>query len=182
MSQARWQQEDKVKEDSWVQVNSLRKETEQIEASTKSKEQLTKSDAENTSQKYNEDIQRLEKEISQLRLKEDSSKIAALWRGIGGSYASRLTDSGKGSHNLPEDPLMPEVVDFQEYLGIGVRRERECVMCLSEEMSVVFLPCAHQVVCSTCNELHERQGMKDCPSCRSPIQQRISVCFPPARS
>ncbi|XP_030465838.1 putative E3 ubiquitin-protein ligase RF298 [Syzygium oleosum] len=180
--EARWQQEDKAKEDSWVQVNSLRKETEQIEASTKSKEQLTKSDAENTSQKYNEDIQRLEKEISQLRLKADSSKIAALWRGIDGSYASRLTDPGKGSHNLPEDPLMLEVVDFQEYLGIGVRRERECVMCLSEEMSVVFLPCAHQVVCSTCNELHERQGMKDCPSCRSPIQQRISVRFPPARS
>ncbi|KAF8027850.1 hypothetical protein BT93_E0700 [Corymbia citriodora subsp. variegata] len=179
--EARWKQEAKAKEDSLVQVISLRKEREQIEASTKSKEQLTKSDAENTTQKNKEDIQRLEKEISQLRLKADSSKIAALWRGVDGSYAA-LTDPGRGSHNLPQDPLMPEVVDFQEYLGIGVRRERECVMCLSEEMSVVFLPCAHQVVCSMCNELHERQGMKDCPSCRSPIQQRISVRFPPARS
>lgn len=180
--EARLKQEEKAKEDSLVQVISLRKETEQIEASAKSKEQLTKTDAENTSQKNKEDIQRLEKEISQLRLKVDSSKIAALWRGIDGSYASRLTDPGRGSHNLSQDRLMPEVVDFQEYLGFGVRRERECVMCLSEEMSVVFLPCAHQVVCSNCNELHERQGMKDCPSCRSPIQQRIFVRFPPARS
>ncbi|KAL0302939.1 UNVERIFIED_CONTAM: putative E3 ubiquitin-protein ligase [Sesamum radiatum] len=56
----------------------------------------------------------------------------------------------------------------------GVKRERECVMCLSEEMSVVFLPCAHQVVCTTCNELHEKQGMKDCPSCRSPIGNKYS--------
>ncbi|XP_030515932.2 putative E3 ubiquitin-protein ligase RF298 isoform X1 [Rhodamnia argentea] len=182
LREARWKQEDEAKEDSLVQVVSLRKEREQIEASAKSKEQLTKSEAENTSQKYDEDIQRLEKEISQLRLKADSSKIAALWRGIDGSYASRLTDPGKGSHELSQDPLPPEVMDFQEYLGFGVQRERECVMCLSEEMSVVFLPCAHQVVCSMCNELHERQGMKDCPSCRSPIQQRISVRFPPPRS
>ncbi|KAJ0547264.1 putative transcription factor C2H2 family [Helianthus annuus] len=50
-------------------------------------------------------------------------------------------------------------------------------MCLSEEMSVVFLPCAHQVVCTKCNELHEKQGMKDCPSCRGPIQQRVSVRY-----
>lgn len=182
LREARWNQEDKAKEDSLVQVVSLRKEREQIEASAKSKEQLTKSDAENTSQKYDEDIQRLEKEISQLRLKADSSKIAALWRGIDGSYASRLMDAAIGSHDLSQDPPLPEVMDFREYLEIGVQRERECVMCLSEEMSVVFLPCAHQVVCSTCNELHERQGMKDCPSCRSPIQQRISVRFPPPRS
>lgn len=70
------------------------------------------------------------------------------------------------------------VAKFQEYSGTGgVKRERECVMCLSEEMSVVFLPCAHQVVCTTCNELHEKQGMKECPSCRGAIQRRISVCF-----
>ncbi|GFP98618.1 putative E3 ubiquitin-protein ligase rf298 [Phtheirospermum japonicum] len=50
-------------------------------------------------------------------------------------------------------------------------------MCLSEEMSVVFLPCAHQVVCTTCNELHEKQGMKDCPSCRGPIQRRVCVRY-----
>lgn len=59
----------------------------------------------------------------------------------------------------------------------GVKRERECVMCLSEEMSVVFLPCAHQVVCAMCNESHEKEGMKECPSCRTAIQQRISVRF-----
>ncbi|OMO98369.1 E3 ubiquitin-protein ligase [Corchorus olitorius] len=33
------------------------------------------------------------------------------------------------------------------------------------------------VVCTTCNELHEKQGMKDCPSCRSPIQRRIPVRY-----
>lgn len=163
-----------------MQANSIRKEREQIEASTKSKEDMIKSKAEKNLQKYKDDIEKLEKEISQLRLKTDSSKIAALKRGIDGSYASRLTDIRNGlDHQNSWSPYISDVVrEFQDYSESGgVKRERECVMCLSEEMSVVFLPCAHQVVCTTCNELHEKQGMKDCPSCRSPIQRRISVRY-----
>nr|POE53819.1 putative e3 ubiquitin-protein ligase [Quercus suber] len=178
--EAKWKQEEKRKEELLVQANSIRKEREQIEASTKSKEDMIKSKAEKNLQKYKDDIEKLEKEISQLRLKTDSSKIAALKRGIDGSYASRLTDIRNGlDHQNSWAPYISDVVrDFQDYSESGgVKRERECVMCLSEEMSVVFLPCAHQVVCTTCNELHEKQGMKDCPSCRSPIQRRISVRY-----
>ena len=139
-----------------------------------------KSKAENNLHKHKDDIQKLEKEISKLRLMTDSSKIAALKRGIDGNYASRLTDSTYAP--MPKEShisyISKVVNDFQDYSGGGdVKRERECVMCLSEEMSVVFLPCAHQVVCRTCNELHEKQGMEDCPSCRSPIQQRICVRY-----
>lgn len=180
ISQAKWKQEEKGKEELLEQANSIRKEREQIEASTKSKEDMIKSNAEKNLQKYKDDIEKLEKEISQLRLKTDSSKIAALKRGIDGSYASRLTDIRNGQdHQNSWAPYISDVVrDFQDYSESGgVKRERECVMCLSEEMSVVFLPCAHQVVCTTCNELHEKQGMKDCPSCRSPIQRRISVRY-----
>ncbi|XP_030974296.1 putative E3 ubiquitin-protein ligase RF298 isoform X1 [Quercus lobata] len=178
--EAKWKQEEKGKEELLVQANSIRKEREQIEASTKSKEDMIKSKAEKNLQKYKDDIEKLEKEISQLRLKTDSSKIAALKRGIDGSYASRLTDIRNGlDHQNSWAPYISDVVrDFQDYSELGgVKRERECVMCLSEEMSVVFLPCAHQVVCTTCNELHEKQGMKDCPSCRSPIQRRVSVRY-----
>ncbi|KDP40062.1 hypothetical protein JCGZ_02060 [Jatropha curcas] len=178
--EARWQLEEKGKEELILQANSIRKEREQIEASTKSKEDMIKLKAETNLQKYKDDIQRLEKEISQLRLKTDSSKIAALRRGINESYASRVTDV---KHNTAQKELLAHfsemvVANFNEYtMGGGVKRERECVMCLSEEMSVVFLPCAHQVVCTMCNELHEKQGMKDCPSCRSPIQRRIPVVY-----
>lgn len=178
--EGRWKQEEKATEDLLRQANSLRKEREQIETSAKSKEDMTKLKAESSSQKYKDDIERLEKEISQLRLKTDSSKIAALKRGIDESYASKLTDFRNAP--LPKDTQMPYistlVTDLEEYSQKGgVKRERECVMCLSEEMSVIFLPCAHQVVCTTCNELHEKQGMKECPSCRSLIQQRICARF-----
>nr|GMC46674.1 putative E3 ubiquitin-protein ligase RF298 [Ipomoea batatas] len=63
----------------------------------------------------------------------------------------------------------------------GVKREWECTMCLTKATSVAFLPCAHQVLCKDCNMLHENQGMKDCPSCRTPIMQRIHASFPPRR-
>ncbi|XP_052190641.1 putative E3 ubiquitin-protein ligase RF298 [Diospyros lotus] len=178
--EARWKQEEKAKGELLTQASSVRKEKEQIEASAKSKGDAIKSKAEANLQKCKDDIKKLEKEISQLRSQTDSSKIAALRRGIDGSYASRLTYiRNSPSPKDPPVPYIPGIVaKVQEYSGTGgVKRERECVMCLSEEMSVVFLPCAHQVVCTMCNELHEKQGMKDCPSCRSPIQRRIPVRY-----
>ncbi|XP_061367944.1 putative E3 ubiquitin-protein ligase RF298 isoform X2 [Gastrolobium bilobum] len=166
-AEARWQQEAKAKEELLLQASSIRKEREQIEGSGKSKEDMIKLKAERNLQRYRDDIHKLEKEIAQLRLKTDSSKIAAL----------RMDMKNGTALAEPRTSFISQLVIDYSVTG-GVKRERECVMCLSEEMSVVFLPCAHQVVCTTCNELHEKQGMQDCPSCRSPIQQRIAVRFP----
>ncbi|CAH9071810.1 unnamed protein product [Cuscuta epithymum] len=179
--EARWKLEQNSKEEFLSHARSLRKERQQIDASFKSKEDAIKLKAEGNLQKYKEDIEKLEKEISQLRLKTDALNIAALRRGVDGSYASKLTDFK--THPQPKENHLHHIsrliADFRDYCKPGgVKRERECVMCLSEEMSVVFLPCAHQVVCTTCNELHKKQGMKDCPSCRSPIQQRVCARFP----
>ncbi|XP_058082623.1 putative E3 ubiquitin-protein ligase RF298 [Magnolia sinica] len=174
--EARWRQEEKVKEEALMQANSVRKEREQIEVSAKTKEETIRLKAESDFQSDRDDIWRLEKEIAQLRLKTDSSKIAALRRGIDCTYASRVMD-GRSISALKETHThhISEMANFEDW-GVGdVRRERECVMCLTEEMSVVFLPCAHQVVCPNCNELHEKNGMKDCPSCRTPIQRRVCV-------
>ncbi|XP_020235397.1 putative E3 ubiquitin-protein ligase RF298 [Cajanus cajan] len=175
--EVRWQQAAKAKEELLLQASSIRKEREQIEESAKSKEDMIKLKAEENLQRYRDDIQKLEKEIAQLRQKTDSSKIAALRRGIDGSYMHVKSGTvQEESHVTLISDLVTNLNDYS-LTGGGVKRERECVMCLSEEMSVVFLPCAHQVVCTTCNELHEKQGMQDCPSCRSPIQKRISVRF-----
>ncbi|GFZ14066.1 RING/U-box superfamily protein [Actinidia rufa] len=178
--EARWKQDEKAKEELLTQASSIRKEREHTETSSKSKEDTIKLKAETNLQKYRDDIEKLEKEISLLRLKTDSSKIAALRRGIDGSYAGRLMDirNSPAPKQSPTPYISGLVTKLQENSGAGgMKRERECVMCLSEEMSVVFLPCAHQVVCTTCNELHEKQGMNECPSCRSPIRQRICVRY-----
>lgn len=72
------------------------------------------------------------------------------------------------------------IAKFMAPPGFGidsVQREQECVMCLEEEISVVFLPCGHQVVCAGCNQRHRDGGMTECPSCRSPIERRICARF-----
>lgn len=181
ISQAKRRQAAKKTEELLSLASSLKKEREQIEESGRAKEEMIKLEAEAELQRYKDDIQKLEKEVAQIRQKSDSSKIAALKRGIDGSYAGSWKDMKKGStFDEPQNASISELVqklNSFSMTGGGVKRERECVMCLSEEMSVVFLPCAHQVVCTKCNELHEKQGMQDCPSCRSPIQERISVRY-----
>lgn len=123
--------------------------------------------AENEMQKYKERIEEIESKISELRLESESSKIAALRRGsINGNYGYQ---AAKVSKRL--------AVFRDNFSDTIARSERECVMCLAEEMSVVFLPCAHQALCGNCNEIHEKQGMNDCPSCRTPIKKRIKVRF-----
>lgn len=131
-------------------------------------------------QKYNNNIKELEAEISKLRLESESSKIAALRRGINWSYGSVPTDSKStpALQGYPVPNVLKRLPVFQDISRAGkVKQERECVMCMTEDISVIFLPCAHQVLCENCNVLHEKQGMNDCPSCRTPIQMRFAARF-----
>ncbi|XWS76460.1 hypothetical protein CRYUN_Cryun01aG0178000 [Craigia yunnanensis] len=169
-----WKQEMMAKEKFLAQAASIRKGREHLEAAAKVEEDKIKLKAEKDVLKYGEEIKKLENKSSELKMKLDSSKIAALRRG---------TDGGNGqSSSVNEGNQIPSfskrVVDIKDYSGSrGLKQERECVMCLSEEKIVVFLPCAHQVLCVKCNELHEKQGMKDCPACRTPIVWRICARF-----
>lgn len=157
-----------------AEAASIRNEREQLEAAAKAEEDIIRQKAEEDLKKYMENISKLEKEISKLRLTSDASKIAALRRSVDGNYGGTSIQSMKGS----QDSNVLRKADFQETCGSGgLKRDRECVMCLSEEKCVVFLPCAHQVLCTKCNEIHGKQGMKDCPSCRTPIQRRIAARF-----
>ncbi|KAK1317613.1 hypothetical protein QJS10_CPA05g00574 [Acorus calamus] len=170
--EAKWKQEEKVKDEVLMQAKSERKGREQIEAAAKLEEDRTRLKAESGMHEYRKDILRLENQISRLRLKANSSKISSLRWGADPNYASCVVSAKENSASY-----ILGMADLQEPDAGVLLRERECVMCLTEEMSVLFLPCAHQVVCTKCNELHEKQGIKDCPSCRGLIQQRIRVRY-----
>ncbi|CAN6561363.1 unnamed protein product [Malus baccata var. baccata] len=172
--EARWKREKIEKEKILAQADFIRKEREQRQALTKLEEDRIKLSAEYDKREYMEDIRKVESKLSELKLKSDSSRIAALRRGAAGSFGGSPSDrkSGKATKGNQNFTSLKKVKNSQD-----LRQDRECVMCLSEEMSVVFLPCAHQVVCANCNELHKKQGMKDCPSCRTPIQRRINVQY-----
>lgn len=179
--EARWKNEHTAKEKLFEQAVSIRKEREELEALEKEEKDTIWQQAWNGMQKHSMDIKSLEVKLSQLRFTSDSSRIGAVQSVTGGSYPDCLPKFMKVQAQIQKGnrpPVPSRVANSMDITGSGgVTQERECVMCLTEEKSVVFLPCAHQVLCPTCNEHHEKRQMKDCPSCRTPIQRRITVSF-----
>lgn len=173
--QATWKQEKAATGKLTTQAAALKKERGKLEELGKAEEERIKTKAENDVKYYIENIKRLDTEISKLKLKSDCLKIAALKKGIDGiNYKSGMNHTTTTKAN----PMAAtKVWENNHGAESKIKRERECVMCLSEEMSVIFLPCAHQVLCSKCNQLHEKEAMEDCPSCRAKIQRRIQARF-----
>ncbi|KAM3267362.1 putative E3 ubiquitin-protein ligase [Capsicum chacoense] len=160
------EQQEREKQRYLQQADSIKAGRVKLGVQSKTEEDNMRETAESNMKKCKEDIRKLESEISLLRFQSEGSKIEALRRGIN----NMELQSPKITKSLASV--------FEQNLGsASVEIERECIMCLSEEKTVVFLPCAHQVLCSQCNVLHEKQGMNDCPSCRTPIKKRINVQF-----
>lgn len=50
----------------------------------------------------------------------------------------------------------------------------DCVICLSSESAVVFVPCGHRCVCSLCNSTLQKTKYC-CPVCRESISENITT-------
>ncbi|KAF5455106.1 hypothetical protein F2P56_024717 [Juglans regia] len=180
--EARCKQERTTKEKLLAQAASIKQERERLEAKAKARDEVTRQKAESVMQENMEDIKKLENKLSEMKLKSESSMIAALRRGSDGSYGNIVPTTDSTGFQAMQQNRNPHVlnkaVNSRNRFGTGrLKQDRECAMCLSDDTSVVFLPCAHQVMCAKCNELLERQGMKDCAYCRTPIEWRINVRF-----
>lgn len=173
-AEVRWRQERKAKEEAQLTAETEKRGKELAEHAAKKREGALQRKSEALSQRYREEVQKLESEIAKIRLSMGLQPSMLSW---GNSYkmaSSNLDTCSAEKLKQINSRLMSEIADLKQSQK-DVHRDRECVMCMSEEMSVVFLPCAHQVVCVKCNDLHQRKGLTDCPSCRTPIQQRIRV-------
>ncbi|CAA0828574.1 Putative E3 ubiquitin-protein ligase RF298 [Striga hermonthica] len=143
-------------------IDSLRRKREKVESVMKAEADNINRKVQMKKQNFEDNIKNLQRMVSELKLESEKKKIAAL----NASYGLNVPNVGK------------RLTVFQEIYETGVaKEERECVMCMNDEISVVLVPCGHQVLCGPCNDLHEKQGMKDCPSCRGMIDSRVSVCF-----
>ncbi|KAL8089016.1 hypothetical protein AgCh_038682 [Apium graveolens] len=65
--------------------------------------------------------------------------------------------------------------ELENQLEEDITSDRNCLICEEQEVSIVFLPCAHQVLCSSCSDSYGKNGKAGCPFCGVPIQQRIQV-------
>ncbi|KAL3849823.1 hypothetical protein ACJIZ3_011705 [Penstemon smallii] len=126
-----WKHEAKQREKTTAQKDSLMEKRKEGIALRKEEEKNIKQMAERNVQKCEENIKSLEKKVSEMRSEADKLMIASLNIGY-----------GSGPSALPK--VKKRLAVFEGNFG-SLTPERECVMCMNEEKSVVFLPCAHQI-------------------------------------
>jgi len=54
-----------------------------------------------------------------------------------------------------------------------IREYRQCKVCLSKELGIVFLPCAHMATCPDC-----APQLTNCPICRSNFTAYVRAFLP----
>lgn len=162
-------EEIKAKDQAAVLLEEERRAKEAAEASIKRKHEALRQKIEIDFQRHKDDIRRLEEELTRLKplsppVSTDfiCSKVSP--PGNSNGRKSLNAASGKTNH-LPKQ---------QESAQKKVNHDRECLICMKDEVSVVFLPCAHQVLCANCNENHEKKAIA-CPCCNVHIDQRVRV-------
>eukprot|EP00257_Ricinus_communis_P016815 XP_015575100.1 MND1-interacting protein 1 [Ricinus communis] len=169
-AEAKWRQEVKVKEQVLAQVEEERRSKEAAEASNKRKLEALRLKIEIDFQRHKDDLQRLEQELSRLKASAESPDL---------NHQLSTLPSGKPEKTKPQGEtiarLLHELDKLEDSSDKGANCERDCIICMKDEVSIVFLPCAHQVMCASCSDNYGKKGKATCPCCRVPIEQRIRV-------
>ncbi|XP_031128044.1 MND1-interacting protein 1-like [Ipomoea triloba] len=167
-AEVKWRQEQKAKEQSLAQVEEERRNSEADVANDKRKIEAMRSKIEIELLRHKDDLHRLERELSQVKATEQTSR-------------QHLQSHDLSMQNLngakSEGDIMRDLDALEDSAdGEAIDHDRRCIICLKDDVSVIFLPCAHQVFCAKCNNCHGRKGKAiTCPCCQVPIQQRICV-------
>lgn len=169
-TEAKWRQEVEAKEQAIVQVQEELKLKKEAEVRLKRTQEASLQRIELNCQRFKDDVQRLEQEISHLQISFDSSVLQHspnnLLRGNSGP---------KLSHRDITAEAMCLDAKYLSDLSAGVVSHRNCLICMVNEASIVFLPCSHQVLCVNCNEDYYKNAEARCPCCHASILRRIRV-------
>ncbi|KAF7809999.1 MND1-interacting protein 1 [Senna tora] len=159
-AEVKWREELKAKEEAFSLVGEERRSKEAVEADNKRKLEVLRLKIEIDFQRHKDDLSRLEQELSRLRASSESN-----------------TSPSEGAKTERETiaKLLQELEKLEDSSNKEVSSDRECVICMKDEVSVVFLPCAHQVMCASCSDAYGGKAKAACPCCHVPIEQRIRV-------
>ncbi|XP_051151536.1 MND1-interacting protein 1-like [Andrographis paniculata] len=167
--EAKYRQEQKNKEQALAQLEEEQRLKEASEVNNKRRLEAVRLKIEINFQRHKDDLQRLEQEYA--RLKESAQAQAEnqsdqVWT----ANANGIPQQGESIARLLHE--LDQLENSQEK---KVSSDRDCILCRKDEVSVVFLPCTHQVICANCNDNYGKKGKAACPYCRVPIEQRIRV-------
>lgn len=166
----KWKQELNAKELGSAQVEEERRSKEAAESSNKRKLEASRLKIEIDFQRHKDDLQRLEQELSHLKASAQFTELHHASNTVSTAYNEGAKPRGESIAKL-----LHELYSLKDSSDKEANGDRECMMCMKDEVSIVFLPCAHQVLCANCSDNYGKKGKATCPSCRVPIEQRIRV-------
>ncbi|RDX82539.1 MND1-interacting protein 1, partial [Mucuna pruriens] len=155
-----WGEELKAKEEAEALVEEERSSKEAAEANRNRNVKALRLKIDIDFQRRKDDLLRLQHEVSCLRAS------AAL-------PTSESEDAEPQRDTISK--ILQELDNVKDFSGKEINGNRECIICGKDEVSVIFLPCAHQVMCASCSKEYGRKGNAVCPCCRVPIEQRIRI-------
>lgn len=167
--QAKWKREIKLREQATAQAEEARRAREAAEINAKRRQEALQRKIELDFQRHTDDIQRLEEELSRLQATAASTQLNIQSFNAPNSGDADATKALKEGNGKMHTGFSKPQESSQK-----LNRDRVCVICLKDDVSVLFLPCAHLVVCVNCNEDHEK-GKGSCPCCNTKIDERIRV-------
>ncbi|KAH6783185.1 RING/U-box superfamily protein [Perilla frutescens var. hirtella] len=170
-AEAKWRQEQKAKELVVTQLEEERRIKEASEANNKRKLEALRLKIEIDFQRHKDDLQRLEQEYARLKESAQSTEVESQANDLWTENSNGVNSQGETIARLLHE--LDQLEDSTEKMVVNC--ERDCMICMKDEVSVVFLPCAHQVICANCNDHYGKKGKAACPYCRVPIEQRIRV-------
>ena len=151
-------------------VEEERRAKEAIDATIKRNHEALRRKIEVDFQRHKDDIRRLEEELSRLRASTVSVQPTK-------PFLNALNSSGDSDMPKPAKEVNTKIIQASNKPQ-NLRkknRNRECVVCMKDEVNVVLLPCAHQVLCVSCSEDQEQRAEANCPCCNVQIDQRVRV-------
>ncbi|KAJ7944611.1 MND1-interacting 1-like protein [Quillaja saponaria] len=166
-AEVKWREELKAKEEALAQVDEEKLSKEATEASNKRKLEALRLKIEIDFQRHKDDLQRLEQELSRIKSSTQSNH----------PLNTSPTRNAEGTNPQGETiaKLLNDLDKLEEFSEKESHCDRECIVCVKDEVSVVFLPCGHQVMCASCSDDYVRKGKATCPCCQVPVEQRIRV-------
>ncbi|KAJ6695867.1 RING/U-BOX SUPERFAMILY PROTEIN [Salix koriyanagi] len=157
-AEVKWRQGVKAKEQALALVEEERCSKEAAEADSKRKLEALRLKIEIDFQRHKDDLQRLDQEFSGLKSAAESTEL---------NNQSNALPSGKSERTKPQGEtiarLLHELDKLENSSDKGANCDRECMICMKDEVSIVFLPCAHQVICASCSDNYGKKGRATCP-------------------